>query len=1156
MSENFRAQSLWRNPPPWTIALLTALASFGTGMLTMLAPISGGPRGMSTVIWAPTAIAFAAIWQFGKPAVIGAYIGAFASSFYIGGQWVFSLIAALNDIVPPVAITWYLRRRKHIDDLFGNPRAVFHFAVVVALICPLLGLLFGMLATLIDPSPQIPWLLSGGATLWAGNAIAILLITPPLLTLRDWSTLSRWNRWELAVLVVTTAAFWSELFIVNHQVHAAPLAIITMPLLILIAFRFQFGVVVNFSLFLSILTVIAASRGAYYANNEEESFLFALIFLATLGFSNLVVAAGTAAIRSAFNRLSANEERFRAIFEQTGVGFMLYDVRNGERTINKKLGDILGCDADKLPSPRFFDNLSFPEEQEITRRLSEQLQRGELNSCYQEKRYIRKDGKIIWVSLAMSQLHDKNGTRTYFVNVVNEITARKRVEKQLEGQTRILHALTLGASKADSLRDLALLAEEFWPKSCCAVFLADAANNYLYFGAAPSIPDADVHVPSFPIADRVATIAAAAGKQAIVSNDTRDDALWQHLCSMRPEYARQPTRWAVPFTTTAGELVGILLFYFDHVCSPSRYDDESIATLSSLAGVVIQRHRDALRLRDSEQRFRITFQQAAVGMALLDSKSNWLQINQKFCDIVGYTREELTQLRYGKLIAPDEIALATQAIANLRRGNAWQIQTERRYMRKNGDIIWVNSQLSVTRNDDGEIDYQIAVIEDITERKRAEAEVERLALYDYLTGLPNRRLFGDRMRTAIAAAKRSNQYGALIYIDLDNFKQLNDAHGHNVGDDFLKMVAQRLRLCLRDEDTVARLGGDEFVALLQNLSDSLPDTTLATTAIAEKIQIALSEPFLLPNGVEHIVTSSLGITLYPKDQENAEDLLKEADIAMYRVKEAQRNAMRFYEPAMKAEADSRMALERALRRALYEEEFELFLQPQYDAAHTIVGCEALLRWPQSDGTFIPPNEFIPIAEETGLIVQLGEWVLHRAGKLVRALELAGHTIVIAVNVSPRQFNEANFVERVRTILWEVGADPGRIMLEITEGIVVADFDDVRAKMLALRRLGIRLSIDDFGTGHSSLAYLKLLPLHELKIDRAFISYLPDDDNDAAIVEAILSVAHHLQLEVVAEGVETAAQLEFLKQRGCQRFQGFYLARPAAPLVHFPDIEIL
>jgi EAL domain-containing protein (putative c-di-GMP-specific phosphodiesterase class I) len=256
---------------------------------------------------------------------------------------------------------------------------------------------------------------------------------------------------------------------------------------------------------------------------------------------------------------------------------------------------------------------------------------------------------------------------------------------------------------------------------------------------------------------------------------------------------------------------------------------------------------------------------------------------------------------------------------------------------------------------------------------------------------------------------------------------------------------------------------------------------------------------------------------------------------------------------MKAEVDSRLALERALRRALQDDEFELYLQPQYDGHHNMVSCEALLRWPQPDGGFISPNEFIPIAEETGLIVPLGEWVLRRAGQLVCALELAGYQLSLCVNVSPRQFSEANFVERVRTILWETGADAGRIVLEITEGVVVADFDDVRKKMHALRQMGIILSIDDFGTGHSSLAYLKLLPLHELKIDRAFVHSLPDDDNDVAIVEAVLSVARHLQLEVVAEGVETSAQLEFLRQRGCHRFQGYLLAKPAAPQQHFPEL---
>jgi len=650
-----------------------------------------------------------------------------------------------------------------------------------------------------------------------------------------------------------------------------------------------------------------------------------------------------------------------------------------------------------------------------------------------------------------------------------------------------------------------------------------------------------------------ATVAAREHRLIICSDTLAEPA----FAGLYPLITVEPWRrawWAAPFTAKNGELLGVLNIFFEQPREPSAQDNELLAILASLAGIVIQHHRDEDKLRDSERRFRITFEQAAVGMALLDRDSNWLQVNQKFCEIVGYTRAELLELSYDRLIAPEDLEHTSQTLAELHSSSAAQIQLDHRYMRKSGDIIWVNSQFSVALNASGEIDYEIAIIKDITERKLAETEIERLALYDYLTGLPNRRLFGDRLRTAVMAAKRSARYGAVIYIDLDNFKQLNDTHGHNTGDDFLKMVAHRLQRNLRGEDTVARLGGDEFVILLQNVSDSLPDTAAATAAIAAKIQSALSEPFLLPSGIEHIVTSSLGITLFPKDQESAEDLFKEADIAMYRVKESQRNAMRFYEPAMKAEVDSRLALERALRRALHNDEFELYLQPQYDAERNMVSCEALLRWPQPDGSFVSPNEFIPIAEETGLIVPLGEWVLRRAGRLVSALELAGYPISICVNVSPRQFNEANFVERVRTILWESGADAGRIVLEITEGVVVADFDDVRTKMLALRRMGISLSIDDFGTGHSSLAYLKLLPLHELKIDRAFIHSLPGDVNDVAIVEAVLSVARHLQLEVVAEGVETVEQLEFLKQRGCHRFQGYLLARPAPAAQHFPALQ--
>ena len=1151
LSKGASLRSFARTPPQWVIAFMAALANFIAAHLIILVPVSGGPNHIATVMWAPMGITFALTWFYGRSALVGAALGTFLFLFQVHGHLLFSVLTAITTVLPPAYASWQLHRNG-VEDSFATPRDVLQFVFFAVLIAPLFSASSGLLAPLISGA-EIHWNALAWFTLWSNGAIANSIIAPAFLKLDDWLEISRRKLLEFGVIVLGMFMMWWGVFLTNPQTMTLPMTMLTAPFLILMAFRFNFGIVATFTLLVSILSLISLTQNPYGEN--QNAFFLTSAYLGMLSLSNLAVGAGSAAVRATVAQLTRSEESLRGVFQQAAVGIVLFDVQEDSPTFNPKFGDMIGYSVDEITKEKM-RSLAFPEEQKITDQLALQMQRGEINSFKQEKRYMRKDGGVIWASLTMSVLRDKYGNDKLLIGIYEDITSRKRIEKKFEGQTRILRDLTADQPLPKLLEDIALFAEELLPTSRCAIFLTDHNVENLHLIAAPTWPEnARRPTVAIPIRENVSpTITAAAHRSHVICHDIL--ATPEHA-ALHPLIQAEPWRracWAIPFMGKSGELFGVHTFYFDHPHTPTAEDEELITMISSLAGLVVQHHRDEEKLRDSEQRFRITFEQAAVGVALLDRNSNWLQVNQKFCDIVGYTHAELLHLPYSKLIAPEDMEFTLQSVAGVVDNNKSQVQLDHRYMRKTGDIIWVNSQFSVTRNAEGDIDYQIAIIKDITERKLAETEIERLALYDYLTELPNRRLFGDRLRTAVMAAKRSSQFGALIYIDLDNFKQLNDTHGHNAGDDFLKMVAQRLQRNLREEDTVARLGGDEFVVLLQNVSDSIDTATTATAAIAEKIQSALSEPFLLPNGIEHIVTSSLGITLFPKDAENADDLLREADIAMYRVKESQRNAMRFYEPAMKAEVDSRLALERALRRALHDNEFELYLQPQYDSERKMVSCEALLRWPQPDGGFISPAEFIPIAEETGLIVPLGEWVLRRAGELVSALQLAGHAISLCVNVSPRQFSEANFVDRVRTILWEVGADTGHIVLEITEGVVVADFDDVRTKMHALRQMGITLSIDDFGTGHSSLAYLKLLPLHELKIDRAFVQSLPDDANDVAIVEAVLSVARHLQLEVVAEGVETAAQLEFLKARGCHRFQGYLLARPAPPQQHFPELN--
>ena len=433
-------------------------------------------------------------------------------------------------------------------------------------------------------------------------------------------------------------------------------------------------------------------------------------------------------------------------------------------------------------------------------------------------------------------------------------------------------------------------------------------------------------------------------------------------------------------------------------------------------------------------------------------------------------------------------------------------------------------------------------ITDITERKRAEDVTHRLAYFDALTGLPNRRMLIDRLEHAIGSLQRSGQKGALFFIDLDNFKHINDARGHSVGDALLQQVAQRLAGLLRHDDTVARLGGDEFVVQIGNLGTDTDAAARQARAVAEKVREVLESRYDL-DGVTYNSSGSIGITVFPRGKEGVDDLLREADTAMYRAKGAGRNRIEFFEPGMQAEVEERLAIEHDMQDGIEAGQFDVHIQPQVASDGAVVGGELLLRWTHPVRGVVPPNQFIPLAEESALILRLGDLVLQRACDALAQLQRNAHTLALSVNVSPRQFRRADFVDRVRGALTRAGARADGLILEVTEGLLIDNWADTVSRMEELVALGLRFSIDDFGTGYSSLAYLKKLPLYELKIDRTFVRDTPDDPNDTAIVEAILSVSKHLGLRVVAEGVETREQAEFLGSRGCDCLQGYFFGKP-------------
>ncbi|OGS92672.1 MAG: hypothetical protein A2061_02715 [Gallionellales bacterium GWA2_59_43] len=436
------------------------------------------------------------------------------------------------------------------------------------------------------------------------------------------------------------------------------------------------------------------------------------------------------------------------------------------------------------------------------------------------------------------------------------------------------------------------------------------------------------------------------------------------------------------------------------------------------------------------------------------------------------------------------------------------------------------------------------MVQDITLRKQSEEEIHRLAFYDSLTQLPNRRLLHERLMQSMSISTRSGKHGALMFIDLDNFKTLNDTQGHDIGDLLLKEVASRLTRNVREGDTVARLGGDEFVVALESLSSNSHEAANQSETIAEKIRAELSLPYQL-NGIEHHSSPSMGVSLFRGHQSNIDDVLKQADLAMYQAKAAGRNMVCFFDPAMQTEMELRAELEKDLRASVRLNQLMLYYQMQVDESGRIIGAEALIRWLHPRRGLVSPAQFIPLAEEIGMIIPIGDWVIEQACAQLKLWEMepAMRKIILSVNVSPRQLSQPWFVEQVRESIEKSGIRASKLKLELTESFILDDVEEAIEKMQELRGMGIRFAMDDFGTGYSSLAYLKRLPLEQLKIDQSFVRDIAHDKNSSVMVRTIISIANNFGLEVVAEGVETDAQLAFLRQYGCHKFQGYLFGKP-------------
>lgn len=574
---------------------------------------------------------------------------------------------------------------------------------------------------------------------------------------------------------------------------------------------------------------------------------------------------------------------------------------------------------------------------------------------------------------------------------------------------------------------------------------------------------------------------------------------------------------------------------FDHAVGWTRPDE--IGHLASQ----LDKMRQDLRAAFAEQQAILSNVPAGV----IFIRDGVIQLaNRHAEDIFGYAQGEMHGLPSKNLYLSNEQFIAIReralaAITTVQRGFAEEL----RLKRQDGGEFWARLRGSALNPNDP-LSGSIWVFEDITKRKAAESEINNLAFYDPLTQLPNRRLLLDRLKHALISSSRSAKCGALLFIDLDDFKTLNDTYGHDSGDCLLQQVAQRLVTCVRQDDTVARLGGDEFVVLLEDLSKDMEEAAALAKNVSEKILFALNQCYKIENHLRYS-TPSIGVTLFIDHHESVEELLKRADMAMYEAKAAGRNTIRFFDQKMQDMLMIRAALEDDLRNSILKEEFQLYYQPQVISTGRLTGVEALLRWNHPQRGMVSPAEFIPLAEESGLILPLGSWVLHTACAQIASwannVEMAN--LVIAVNVSARQFHQTNFVQEVLNTLEQTGANPLRLKLELTESMLVNDIEDIITKMTLLKAHGVCFSLDDFGTGYSSLSYLKRLPLDQLKIDQSFVKNILNDTNDAAIAKMVVALGLSLNLNVIAEGVELEAQRDYLARLGCHAYQGYLFSRP-------------
>ncbi|WP_372741493.1 ABC transporter substrate binding protein [Neptunomonas sp.] len=823
------------------------------------------------------------------------------------------------------------------------------------------------------------------------------------------------------------------------------------------------------------------------------------------------------------------------------------DVNGRYLDCNQSFAKLLGHPRDEIIGKRVED---FFKETNVTLTNEQDALVFEQNEVVVKNIWIRRnDGADQLIECIKAPLRNVEGKVIGLLAVNRDITSRYFENALLTQNTHVLDMLIRGASLNNIFAEIVRGIESVYVNSMCSISLLDKDKKNLMHGAAPSLPAFFTEaIEGLAIGEDVGSCGTAAttGKLVIV-DDIQSDPYWKNFKELAAR-ANLASCWSQPIFGSTQEILGTFAIYHPYPLAPNNDHIAMMEQASQLVSLALERKQ----VEGDLQKLSRAVEQSPTMVLITDEKGEIEYVNEEFTEVTGYSLDEIKGQTPSILNAGEtEPDFYTDMWKVILSGHDWH--GEIRNKTKSGQPYWSMLSISPILDDEQKITHFIGVSEDISTKKKTLEQIEQLAFYDPLTRLGNRRLFKEQLAVELKKALRNNTIFALFYLDLDDFKQINDTLGHDVGDALLQTIADRLRSALRNSDLIARIGGDEFIVMLPDVSGSAEVGLVAT-----KVLQAISKPMIL-NGGEVKATVSVGITMAPTDGDDWAVLMKNADLAMYRAKRLGRNNFQFFTGEMNDEVVNRASMEKQLRSALQNHEFCIHYQPQW----TIMGelqpvCfEALVRWDHPERGRVSPAEFIPIAEELGLIVELGEWVLNEACRQGRQLLDSGHSIRMAVNLSMRQFFDPELLSKIKAALEKYDFPASLLELEITESMIMEEVDVVVDTLHQLKDLGVSLAIDDFGTGYSSLSYLKRLPFDHLKVDGSFVRDIPHDKNDMEITSAVIAMAHKLGLKVIAEGIETHEQLAFLRENGCEMGQGYLLARPAPleEITKFLDVEM-